>query len=89
MDDKEIKIQTIDLGKTISYLAELQKSNNQNYVTKEGLALLEGIVLTGNNSKVKVTDYQIAENMIQNLQQKILMQNDTIRGLKIKKKSWF
>ncbi len=44
---------TLDLAKIISYLNELQKSNNQNYITPEGLALLEGVVLAG-NGKAKV-----------------------------------
>lgn len=51
--DKEIKTMTLDLAKVISYLNELQKTNNQNYITPEGLAFLEGVVLAG-NGKVKV-----------------------------------
>ena len=50
------KTMILDLAKTISYLAELGKTNNQNYVTPEGLALLEGVVI-GGNGKVKVIDY--------------------------------
>lgn len=62
MDDKEIKTMTLDLAKIISYLNELQKSNNQNYITTEGLALLEGVVLAG-NGKVKTIDYSVYEKL--------------------------
>lgn len=78
MNDKEIKIMTLDLAKTISYLNELQKSNNQNYVTKEGLAFLEGVVLAGNN-KVKVVPLQRHKEVINKL-------NDIIKQ---KKKPFF
>lgn len=53
--DKEVKAQVLDLAKVLSYLTELQKTNNQDYVTDKGLALLEGLVLGG--SKVKVVGY--------------------------------
>lgn len=57
MKDEEIKEMSLDLAKTISYLNELQKSNNQNYVTKEGLAFLEGVLLSG-NKEVRVMPYK-------------------------------
>ena len=49
----DIKSMTLDLAKVISYLNELQTTNNQNYITPEGLAFLEGVVMSG-NAKVKV-----------------------------------
>ena len=57
MKDEDIKEMSLDLAKTISYLNELQKSNNQNYVTKEGLAFLEGVLLSG-NKEVRVMAYK-------------------------------
>lgn len=49
----DVKTMTIDLAKTLSYLTQLENSKDQIYVTKEGVALLEGVVL-GGNDKVKV-----------------------------------
>lgn len=57
MKDEDIKEMSLDLAKTISYLNELQKTNNQNYVTKEGLAFLEGVLLSGNKD-VRVMPYK-------------------------------
>ena len=57
-ETKEIKAMTLDLAKTLSYLTELEKTNNQVYATKEGMALLEGVVIAG-NGKVKVVSSDI------------------------------
>jgi len=54
--DKQIKTMTLDLAKVLSYLTELQKTNNQVYVTPEGVAFLEGVVVSG-SPKVKVVSY--------------------------------
>jgi len=77
MKSKEVKILTIDIAKVISYLNNLNNKDEQNYVTSEGLSLLEGVALT-TRSKVKVvslTQYKELENKY--------------NKLKNKKKSWF
>ena len=63
MSEDTIKAQTIDLAKTLSYLLELSKTKNQSYVTKEGIALLEGVCLAG-NGKVKVVPLETVEKIV-------------------------
>jgi len=57
MNEEEIKEMTLDLAKVVSYLNELQKANNQNYVTPEGIAFLEGVLLSG-NKEVRIMPYR-------------------------------
>lgn len=60
----EPKTMVLDLAKTLSYLSELQKTKDQVYVTVEGMALLEGVVIGGHN-KVRVVsekDYIFRED---------------------------
>ena len=95
MENKEIKTISLDLAKCVSYLNELQKTNNQNYITPEGLAFMEGVTLTS-SGKVKVCPPEKCEELLEMTRQlvsdntKLLAEVDNLkRKLRTKKKTWF